>query len=317
MARQTNVNAIVFFEAVARHSRVNMAAEELSVSPSAVSQQIKALEEQMGVSLFRRVKGRLVLTEEGERYYFAANTALKVLRDAELQIGRRQEHHSLMIRVSPTFGVRWLGKRVADYIAISPRTDLHVDATSELTDFEKEKVDLEIRYSPKPPLDVHAQVLIIDRVLPLCSPKLARRIECNPFEEVLASTRLLHTVKAFVTWRDWLNRYGLDHLDESRGLRFDRSSMSLQAAADGLGVVLESSSLAIDELRSGALVPLFPRLGVLYFPAYWIVCPQRHLNRRSVRGFVDWAEQQAKAHEQELSHILAMLGVEKEVPLSV
>ena len=314
MPRPPNMNTIVYFDAVARHSRVNLAAKELLVSPSAVSQQIKSLEEQLGVLLFRRINRRLVLTEKGERLYHSAAQALKLLRTAQTHVSRAREHRSVVIRVSASFGVRWLGRRISEFVADAPEIDLHVDATSELTDFEKESVDLEIRYGPEPLSGLHSQSLIVDRVMPLCAPRLAQKALEIGHEDVLSSTRLIHTVKATIQWREWLDLQGLEAVDDRHGLRFDRSSMSLQAAKDGLGVVLETATLAMDELKERSLVPLSPELGYIAFPTYWLSCPARHLNRRAVKTFADWVIQQAEAHEEEKSLLLASLGVTTEHP---
>ena len=307
-SRPPNLNAITYFEAVARRSRVNLAASELSVSPSAVSQQIKALEEQMGVLLFRRVKRRLVLTEQGERLYQSATEALGLLRSAQTRVSQKREHRSLRIRVAASFGVRWLGPLITDFIAENPGIDLHVDATSELTDFEKEKFDLEIRYGLRAPIGLHAKALVEERVLPLCAPKTASAARELGVQSVLERTRLIHTVKAAISWSEWMTENEFENIDTSRGLKFDRSSMSLQAACDGAGVVLETATLALNELRSGTLVPLAPDLGSLTFPSYWLTCPPRHLNRRVVIAFCGWIDRKAGAHELEKSRLLESLG---------
>ncbi len=309
MSRHLNMNAVVYFEAVARHSRVNLAAAELQISPSAVSQQIKTLEEQMGVMLFRRVKKRLILTEQGERFYQAASGAISIIREAQIRLTNQREYQRLMIRVSASFGVRWLSKRLSHYVEQYPDIDLHIDATSELTDFDKEKVDLEIRYGFAPPPTLYSQSLITDKVLPLCSPEFASQHRERSPAKVLSGNPLIHTVKAEVTWRHWLNIQAIEGVDDSHGLRFDRSSMSLQAAKDGLGVVLETATLAMNELKTGTLVPLYPELGTLDFETYWLICPVRYLNHPSVKCFVRWLEAEASQHEQEKKALLFSLSV--------
>ena len=262
----------------------------------------------MGVLLFRRVKRRLVLTEQGERLYQSATEALGLLRNAQARVSRKREHRSLRIRVAASFGVRWLGPLVTDFISENPGIELHVDATSELTDFEKENVDLEIRYGMRAPIGLHARALVVERVLPLCSPKIAAAARETGVQAVLERTRLIHTVKAAISWNEWLAENNLENVDASHGLKFDRSSMSLQAACDGAGVVLETATLALNELRSGALVPLAPELGSLTFPTYWLTCPPRHLNRRGVIVFDAWIDKKADAHELEKSRLLESLG---------
>lgn len=308
--REIALNAMVYFEAVARHSRVTTAAEELLVSPSAVSQQIKALEESLGVRLFRRVKRRLVLTEEGERLYQSTTQALRILREARRKVTRRRDTRTLILRVSASFGVRWLGPRVAGFVEANPLWDLHIDATPELTEFEKETVDLDIRYGVGDWPGLFSEAIVNDAVLPLCAPDyplLRREHDSDPASR-LVNARLIHTVKAALTWDWWLDHHGIAGIETSGGLRFDRSSMSLRAAMDGAGVVLETATLAMNELRSGELVPMFPELGVAQFPAYWIICPNRHLNRRAVKVFCDWLRTEAREHESRKSQLLSSLG---------
>lgn len=314
MTRPPNMNAIMYFESVARHARVNIAAEELLVSPSAVSQQIKSLEEQMGVLLFRRVKRRLILTEEGERFYHSASEAMNLLRSARHRVSLKREHSKLIIRVAASFGALWLGPKISEYISQNAGVDLHIDATSELTDFEKENVDFEIRYGTDLSNGLHSKSLISDRVLPLCTPEMAKTAREVGAAKMLSTSRLIHTVKAAISWRAWLDSNDFMEIEDLGGLRFDRSSMALQAAKDGLGVVLESATLAMNELQSGALVPLSPERGTMDFSTYHLICPARHLNRREVKSFADWIEEKAILHEAEKSPLLASLGVTKHLP---
>src|SRR6056300_1224060 len=120
MARDTNLNAYLYFESVARRGSVALAAEELFVSPSAVSQQIKALELQMGIKLFRRSGRKLVLTLEGEQLYSAASAAIGILKNAQTNLSMTRETSRLNLRVTPSFGVRWLGTRLSDFVFHNP-----------------------------------------------------------------------------------------------------------------------------------------------------------------------------------------------------
>lgn len=308
--RDVALNGMIYFEAVARHSSVTTAAEELHVSPSSVSQQLKGCEEQLGVKLFRRVKRRLILTEEGERLYLAASEALAILRESRQQITRRRDNRKLVLRVSASFGVRWLGHRFAKFIEKNPLWDLHVDATPELTDFERENVDLDVRYGTGNWSGLYTESILNDEILPLCSPSYLSDLKTKGSKpgEMLKNARLIHTVKARLTWHWWLMHHRIRDIPTEGGLRFDRSSMALQVARDGVGVVLDSATLAIEELRTGALVPMFPQLGAARFSAYWIVCPNRHLNRRYVTVFCDWLRKEAEAHEMQKISLLNSLG---------
>ena len=314
-----SLNGMIYFEAVARHSRLTTAAEELSLSPAAVSQQIRKLEEATGVKLFRRIKRRLVLTEEGERLYQSTTQALAILRDARRQVTRQRESRKLTLRVSASFGMRWLGTRFAKFIEKNPMWNLHVDATPELTEFEKENVDLDIRYGTGNWSGLYSEAIVRDAVLPLCSPAIRARRDKHktPPEKFLEEVKLIHTVKARLTWKWWLDRHRYNFGNPRGDLQFDRSTMSLQVAKDGAGVVLETATLAMDELSEGTLVPLFPDLGAACFPAYWIICPNRHLNRRYVGVFCDWIRNEAIQHEEYKVALLKTLGCKSFYDVSI
>ncbi|MEM7046125.1 MAG: LysR substrate-binding domain-containing protein [Pseudomonadota bacterium] len=312
--RYRNLNSLVYFEAVARHTRITTAAQELYVSPSAVSQQIRSLESSLGLRLFRRIKRRLVLTEEGEKLYHSASKALDILNEGRNQLSRSRDQ--LIIRVSASFGVRWLAPRLADFITKNPRWDMHIDATPEITDFEKERVDFDLRYGQGHWDGLYMACILRDLVLPLCCPDYLRQQQPSQrWGDFLAQGRLIHTVKAHLTWDWWTKHFDCPNVDTAGGLRFDRSSMSLQAAKDGVGIALESAILAAEELRNGTLVPVFPTAGAIEFPAYWIICPARHLATRSVRVFQTWIEAQATHHTQQLTRLLKSLGCHQRYPL--
>jgi LysR family glycine cleavage system transcriptional activator len=310
MARSANLNGILHFETVARRGTITRAAEELSVSPSAVSQQIKALEQEMGVRLFRRNGRALSLTLEGEQLFQSASTALRMLRDARQHLGKSHETRRLNLRVSPSFGVRWLGARLSGFVDRHPDWDLRVDAAPDPTDFDREVMDLDIRYGTGNWSGLSARPVVRDQVLPLCSPDYLRGLGSAPDPGALFDkARLIDSAKALCQWDVWLWKSGIETRGNRKTILMDRSSMALQLALDGAGIVLESLALAAPEVADGRLVPVTPSLPVFTFPAYWAVCPARHLNRRAVRLFLDWIESEAAAHAAETAAILARHGM--------
>jgi len=306
MPRAPNLNALPYFEAVARRGSLSRAAEELSVSPSAVSQQIKLLEQQLGVKLFRRQGRALTLTLEGEMLAQTAGTALRMLTQAQANLGRTHTAHRLNLRVSPSLGVRWLGPRLSDFIGRYPDWDLRVDAAPDPTDFDREVMDLDVRYGTGAWPGMYCQPLVNDHVLPLASPGYLASL---PLEAPLSQARLIDSARAICQWDFWLFQNDMTVSTNKKTVVMDRSSMALQLALDGAGVVLESLALASSELASGALVPVTPSLPVLRFPAYWALCPVRFTKRRPVRLFLDWLEQQADAHERAVSDLMAQHGL--------
>lgn len=307
MSRDPSLNGMIYFEAVARHGRVARAADDLKVSPSAVSQQIKLLEEMLGVSLFRRDKRQLSLTLEGEQLFMAVTSAFGLLRDARQTVSRQRDSHQLIVRIMPSFAVRWLGPRLAGFIAQNPEWDLRIDASPDPSNFDREVVDFDIRYSPTPWDGLHCEVVLSDYVLPLCSPSYRTKLreEHGPDDrEMLQNARLIDSVKAVIQWDNWLAGHRIVRSSGSAALRFDRSSMALQQAVNDVGVVLESTTLATQELLDGSLVPLVPALGAVNFPAYWIVSPSRHRSRKLVQVFRNWIIEEAEEHEKTISAFL-------------
>lgn len=310
MSSDLNLNAMNHFEAVARLGGVSKAAEELGVSPSAVSQQIRQLEQQFGVRLFRREKRRMTLTLDGERLFQSTTQAFRLMRDVQSAIKRQRENRQFILRVSPSFAVRWLGPRVKSFLDSAPNWDLRIDAAPDFTDFETEVVDLDLRYGEGGWTGLHEDCVLHDCVLPMCSPEYLAELKQQSDSPIgqLLNARLIDSVKTHYRWDFWLARQGVMGERLVYPLRFDRSSMALQVARDGGGVVLESTTLAINELESGALVPLSNAFEVIRFPAYWIVCPPRHTSRRIVRLFTDWMRAEGQAHDALVQRVLDGLG---------
>ncbi len=306
MSRDLNLNGYLFFEALARRGTLSKAAAELSVSPSAVSQQIKLLEQQLGVKLFRRQGRSLSLTLEGEQLFQASSAAIGILRDARRNLGQTRDSHRLALRVSPSFGVRWLGPRLSDFVARYPEWKLRVDAAPDPTDFDREIIDIDIRYGTGDWPGLHSSPLAPDVVLPLCAPGYRDRLGAGG----LADARLIDSARALCQWDRWLIETGQTGVTSDKSLLIDRSSMALQLALDGAGVVLESMTLAAREVAAGRLVPLCPDHPALAFPAYWITCPHRHLSRRAVRVVSAWLADQVASHEAEVMTLLDGFGVE-------
>lgn len=308
--RDINLKATEYFEAVARLGTVTKAAQELGVSPSAVSQQLGKLENQFGVKLFRREKRRLVLTLDGDRLFHTTTQVFGALRNAHSAIGRQRNTRNLTIRVSPSFGVRWLGPRIAAFAAQNPDWNIRIDATPDFSAFETEAVDLDLRYGLGQWSGLTVEPVLNDMALPLCSPDYLTRLQAisdDPVEQ-LKNARLIDSVKMLYRWDIWLAANHVDIPEVTYPFRFDRSSMSIEMAKQGGGIALDSANLCVGELERGELVPFSPLYPVIDFPAYWVVCPPRHLNRRIVKRFAEWVAEEARAHEARSREVLTELG---------
>ncbi|MFV0359432.1 LysR family transcriptional regulator [Tropicimonas sp.] len=312
MLKEVNLNGMRYFEAVARLGQVARAAEELQVTTSAVSQQIRLLEQQFGVKLFRRHNRRLVPTEDGERLFHATSRAFRMVADVHSAIVRQRHSRQFIMRVSPSFGVRWLGPRIKTFLDRNPTWSVRVDATPEFTDFATETVDIDLRYGGDSRSGMYEICVMHDFILPMCSPEYLKVLSekgDDPMEQI-GRAQLIDSVKTLYRWDIWLPQQGVGEVPPVYALRFDRSSMAIQLAADGAGVILESALLAWRELDAGRLVPLSPRLPVIEFPGYHIVCPPRHTNRRIVRLFTDWMVAEGAGHEAEVRNYLERCGCE-------
>lgn len=295
-----NLNTLAHFEAVARLGGVTKAAEELKVTASAVSQQLRLLEHQLGVRLFRRESRRLSLTIDGERLYQTATQAFESIREVRNAIMRQHESFQLSMRVSPSFGERWLAPRLEAFSRDYPTWELRIDATPNFSDFETEVVDIDLRYGDGGWSGLHASCFLNDYILPLCAPRYLEELRAHSDDprEQLRAARLIDSSKAYFRWDYWLPRNGIQGARMTYPFRFDRSSMSVQLARDGAGVVLESTTIALDDLLAGTLVPVSPEFDVIEFPGYWLVCPSRHMNRRAVRLFAEWIGQTGRREEE-------------------
>jgi LysR family glycine cleavage system transcriptional activator len=252
-----------------------------------------------------------------------SSASLTMLREAQINLGRTREAQRLNLRVTPSFGVRWLGPRLSAFLSSHPEYGLSVDAAPDPTDFEREIMDLDIRYGAGHWGGYHARAVVRDHVLPLCSPDyLAHLPQTASSAGQLDEARLIDSARALCQWDFWLLHNRIETRSNRRSILMDRSSMALQLALDSAGIVLESLALAAGEVADGRLVPVTPALPVLSFPAYWVTCPARNLNQRAVRTFLDWLQTQTDEHEESIAGIVAHHGltveeIEIDAPLSL
>ncbi|TIT41079.1 MAG: LysR family transcriptional regulator [Mesorhizobium sp.] len=303
--------SMAHFEAVARLGGVAKAAQELQVTPSAVSQQLRLLEHQLGVRLFQREKRHLSLTIDGERLYQTTTQAFESIREVRNSIVRQREAFQLSLRVSPSFGEKWLAPRLAEFSKAFPSWNLRVDATPNFSDFETEVIDLDLRYGDGGWAGLYSDCVVNDLILPMCSPSYLAELQAlssDPRQQ-LRHARLIDSVKAYFRWDYWLPRNGIQGARMTYPYRFDRSSMSVQLAKDVAGVVLESTSIAFEDLAAGSLVPVSTEFDVIEFPGYWLVCPSRHMNRRAVRLFSDWVSNVGRRDTDRAREFLVTSGL--------
>lgn len=291
------LRAIVVFDVVARCRSLAKAAAELHVTPSAVSQQIQTLELHLGTTLLTKAGRGVALTEAGERYFEMIAEDVRRITEATQRIRGFRSRSVLTVRTSPTLGSKWLLPRLRSFLDANPDIELRLNATTETTDFSREAVDVEIRHGEGRWPGLFVEGLAEEAFLPVCSPSYAGTATLAPAE--LAQHRLIHSVKAQVQWPQWFALAGAVPETEWRQLLFDRSHMAIDAAADGLGVALESTLMMWRELRSGALVCPVGNPPRVTLTTQWIVCPFDHIHKAKVRLFLDWLRaERAVWHDQ-------------------
>ena len=256
MQNRLSLKSVQAFEAAARLSSFALAAEELFVTPSAISHQIKLLEEQVGIQLFHRVHRAVILTDAGRRYAEEITAAFARIEMATRDIGQAEKSDILTVHSSPSFATQWLMPRLARFSAQYPDIDVRLHAAVAPVDLTTGMVDLDIRYGAKrlQPPGIMVVDFPLETIVPLCAPALANGPHPIRTPEDLSQHPLIHSERCLIVWRDWLRQHRKVKLDISRGPRFDRSFMSISAAVDGSGVCLESLLLVQRELETGRLV---------------------------------------------------------------
>ena len=291
------LNALRSFEAAARHLNFSKAADELGVTPAAVSHQIKVLEDFLGVSLFRRTARGLLLTDEGQAYLPGVREGFDRLLSAMDDLAELGRGGVLTVSVAPSFAAKWLVPRLDRFQARHPDIDVRISASMELVDFSTGDVDLAIRYGAGGYPRLEAELLLRDTVFPVCSPALLEGEHGLDAPDRLRFHTLLHDDnpeedETCPTWAMWVRAAGIDGVDATRGPRFNQSSLVLEAAILGRGVALAKSTLADADIAAGRLVKPFD-LSIPVRFAYYVVCPATKAALPKVRMFRDWLRGEA------------------------
>lgn len=293
MRKLPPLNSLRAFEAAGRHLSFSKAADELSVTPAAISQQIKILEEYFGYSLFQRQPRGLCLTDAGAQLLPFTSDAFDQLHHAVRLAKVRNDTSILTVSVSPSLGSKWLVPKLESFRAAHPKFDIRLDATDRIVDFEHDQVDVAIRYGPGKYRGLVSEQLIENYTFPVCSPKLITGKHALRDMADLKHHTLLHTEWVSISdtaphWPTWLKAAGVDFEHAERGPRFTNETMALQAAIEGQGVLLSSTAVAAGDLAKGLLVRPFGELQEANHITHYLVYPKSHLSDPKVRAFCEW-----------------------------
>ncbi|MZR32431.1 transcriptional regulator GcvA [Sneathiella litorea] len=287
------LKALRSFEAAARHLSFSKAAEELFVTPAAVSHQIKALEDWLGVTLFKRLNRAVILTNEGQNYLVGVRNGLETISSATEKIMQQDVSGALHVDTLPSFASRWLLPRLRLFREAHPDIDVRLSASDHLTDFNREDVDVVIRYGHGNYPGLRVDKILTEEVMfPVCSPSLLEGENPLRTPADLKYHTLLHDDMR-IDWQAWLAMAGVMDVDPKRGPSFNDSSMLLTAAMEGQGVALGRSTLAADDLIAGRLVQPFDVQPMRADHAYYIVCPEEVSDRPRIVAFRNWILEEA------------------------
>ncbi|WP_395647795.1 transcriptional regulator GcvA [Terricaulis sp.] len=299
--------ALRVFEAAARLGSFSRAAEELDISPGAVSQHIKVLEEFAGQPVFRRLGRSVELTDAGRAAYLHAGVVLSEMLHAGRALRSATRGRRVSISTPPSFASKWLIPRLSKFQDAHPEIEVRLSADMTLTDFATSDIDMAVRYGGGGYASLHFEQLMSESVVAVCSPRLAQ--EAGPMTSAsdLTTMPLIHddspdSDPSCPSWNMWFAARGHRRADVDRGLRFNQSSLAIEAAVEGKGMLLAKQQLAQRDLNEGRLVaPLSEAAAPVAF-AYWLVWPRGRRFEPAQVAFLAWLREQVIASDAAADH---------------
>lgn len=289
------LTALRVFEAAARHESFLQAAEELAITPGAVSRQIKALETELAVRLFERFNRAVRLTETGRRLATGVRQGLSRIEEAVAEV-RAERQGVLAVTAMHSFAARWLVPRLHLFNERHPEIQVLVSASDQAVDLVRERYDVAIRFGRGPFPGFHARKLVSLFMFPVCSPRLLEQTRLDSPHD-LANAQLLADVylaQGEPHWGDWLALAGAPEVDWRGGQQFSNVYLAIEAAIAGRGVALGERALVLDELATGRLVKPFD-VELLSPFSQWILTLPEKADRPDIRKFRNWLIAQADA----------------------
>ncbi|MCB2136046.1 MAG: transcriptional regulator GcvA [Rhodobacteraceae bacterium] len=292
------LTALRAFEAAARHLSFAQAAAELNVTPAALSFQIKSLEAHLGQPLFRRLNRAVDLTEAGRALHPGVADGFAALGAAWQSARRQADGQNLTVTAGPAFTAKWLAPRLFDFALSHPEIDLHFSASLRLLDFDRDAVDVAIRFGTGSDDGLFSEPVIREWLTPMMTPELASRYR-DP-QDLLAAPLLHQDDVSFIVppidWQRWFTVAGLGDASP-HGARFSQADHAIDAALAGAGVVLGRFSLAYGALQTGQLVAPFP-LALTTRAHYRFLCLPGAETRPKVAAFLNWVRREAAAMDR-------------------
>ena len=274
------------FEAVARKKNFSRAASELHLTPSAVSHQISKLEQLLDIRLFDRTAHNVDLTIAGDDYLKRVSGAMAAII-AATENARKGVRNSLHVHATPSFAALWLMPRLKVFAKDHPDISFSMSSSVVHSDFAAGYTDVDIRYGAPHWPQLTVRPIFEEQIMPLASPAFIKRHRIVSPDDLM-HVPLIQSTVGVVQWPDWFAAQNVAHSPGSYAYRFDRAFMALDAAVQGLGVTLESTSIGAVHLHKNRLKPIFASGGYLPVQAHFLVYPERHAQRPEVMRFVNW-----------------------------
>lgn len=298
MRRLPPLNALRVFESSARNKSFAAAAEELFVTASAVSHQIKTLEEYLGLSLFSRSKRKVELTPAGEQYLTSVRHALDEIEMATHRLTAAQETNVVQISVAPNFLTRWLMPRMARFQALYPDVELQINASMGLLDFNRTSTDMAVYFGSGEWDDIEVHFLRKVMLVPVCSPERLKGPYPLEKPEDLQHHTLIYVSKRTWEWEDWMQQAGVEFITPKGSLQMSSGQLATAAAQENLGVALADSTLTSREIKSGHLVVPFD-IKLDTHKAFYLVYRKHRPLTTGMRAFKEWLMSEMQAHDEE------------------
>lgn len=301
MKAPVHLNALRAFEASARHQSFSAAAAELNVTPAAVGQLVRTLEDWLGTPLFHRGssgRARLIVTDAAERALPDIRAGFDRLSMGLAVLKAASAGGVLTVTVSPAFAAKWLLPRIDRFQALCPETDVRLDTSLKPVDFAAQGIDIGVRYGNGQWPGLVAEKLMDEEVFPVCAPSVLQRVGRAPGAGAFAGVTLIHDQSideraGFLSWDAWMLHAGMAAGSHNRALKINNSAAVLQAVIDGHGIALARSVMARDDLAAGRLVRLFPEI-TLHSPlAYYVVYRTESAALPKLVRFRDWLQAEA------------------------
>ncbi len=289
-----HLSALRAFEAVFRCGGISQAANDLSVTPSAVSHQIRQLESDMKVKLVRREGRRIVLTEAGERLFPPLENAFRLMTAGVTAVYEQDTSAPLRVSMLQNFGVNWFLPRLERFRADLPDIEIEVHFDAHYVDFVRDPVDIAIRHTAHKWPELYCEELFQDQLLTVCSQSyLSRHRKLTDPAQLLDHTLLVSDGRPSDAWAEWFTSLGVDYEGRMRTIHVSTSQLAMQGAANGIGVAIAGRRMMQEMLQRGALVPVFPHT-IPEYGSSCIVCPKDWANRPKIRQFRHWLQKEAK-----------------------